>query len=90
VDDGLATGTTAQAAVQSVRRLRPKQVIFAVPVCARDGADALRQLVEEVVCLEYPLDFQAVSLWYHDFPSASDAQVLRALRLSAAEAGAPL
>jgi predicted phosphoribosyltransferase len=90
VDDGLATGTTAQAAVQSVRRLRPKQVIFAVPVCARDGADALRQLVEEVVCLEYPLDFQAVSLWYHHFPSASDAQVLRALRLSAAEAGAPL
>ena len=88
VDDGLATGATAQAAAQSVRLHRPKQVIFAAPVCARDGVDALLKLADEVVCLESPADFQAVGLWYHHFLPTSDAEVVRALRHSAAGTGA--
>ena len=85
VDDGLATGATAQAAVESLRRQQPRQIIFAAPVCSRDGAEALRRVVDEVVCLECPERFQAVGLWYRDFSPTSDAEVLECLR--AAKAG---
>ena len=80
VDDGLATGATAQTAVESLRRQQPRQIVFAAPVCSRDGADALRRVVDEVVCLECPEDFQAVGLWYQDFSPTSDAEVLECLR----------
>lgn len=80
VDDGLATGATAHAAVESLRRRQPKQIIFAAPICSRDGAAALRRVADEVVCLECPQDFQAVGLWYRDFSPTSDAEVLRCLR----------
>ena len=80
VDDGLATGATAQAAVESLRRQQPRQIIFAAPVCSRDGADALRRVVDEVVCLECPEHFQAVGLWYEDFSPTTDAEVLKCLR----------
>ena len=85
VDDGLATGATARAAVEALRRQQPRQIIFAAPVCSRPGAEALRHLVDEVVCLECPEDFQAVGLWYQDFSPTSDAEVLKCLH--AAEAG---
>ncbi|MEO7138571.1 MAG: phosphoribosyltransferase [Gemmatimonadales bacterium] len=85
VDDGLATGATAQAAVESLRRQQPRQIIFAAPVCSRDGAEALGRVVDEVVCLECPEQFQAVGLWYRDFSPTSDAEVLECLR--AAKAG---
>jgi putative phosphoribosyl transferase len=84
VDDGLATGATAQAAVKALRRQLPRQIIFAAPVCSRDGADALRRIVDEVVCLECPQDFKAVGLWYDDFSATGDTEVLQCLR--AAEA----
>jgi putative phosphoribosyl transferase len=80
VDDGLATGATAHAAIQSLRQERPRQIIFAAPVCSRDGADALRRIADEVVCLECPEEFQAVGLWYRDFSPTSDAEVLECLR----------
>ena len=85
VDDGLATGATAQAAVEALRRQQPRQIIFAAPVCSRDGAEALRRVVDEVVCLECPENFQTVGLWYRDFSPTSDADVLECLR--AAKAG---
>jgi len=85
VDDGLATGATAQAAVESLRRQQPRQIIFAAPVCSRDGAEALRRVVDEVVCLECPEEFQAVGLWYRDFSPTTDAEVLECLR--SAQAG---
>lgn len=80
VDDGLATGASAQAAIESIRRHRPRWIIFAAPVCSADGAEALRPIVDEVVCLECPADFQAVGLWYRDFAPTSDAEVIRCLR----------
>lgn len=79
VDDGLATGATAQVAVESLRRQEPRQIIFAAPVCSRDGAEALRRMVDEVVCLECPEDFQAVGLWYEDFSPTSDTEVMACL-----------
>ena len=79
VDDGLATGATAQAAVRSLRQLAPRRVVFAAPVCSRDGAAALRTVADEVVCLECPRDMQAVGWWYEDFTPTTDAEVVECL-----------
>jgi predicted phosphoribosyltransferase len=80
VDDGLATGATAQAAVESLRRRGPGRIVFAAPVCSPDGAAALRAVADDVVCLDCPADFRAVGFWYADFTPTTDAEVIECLR----------
>ncbi|HYL29823.1 MAG TPA: phosphoribosyltransferase family protein [Gemmatimonadales bacterium] len=79
VDDGLATGATARVAVASLRQRRPAQVILAVPVGAPETVARLREVADDVVCLETPPDFRAVSLAYRDFSPTSDAEVVSCL-----------
>jgi len=76
VDDGLATGVTARAAVESIRRERPRRIVLAVPVCATETAELFRGLVDELVCLQMPREFRAVGLWYDDFDQTSDEEVV--------------
>jgi putative phosphoribosyl transferase len=80
VDDGLATGVSARAAIQSVRQQGPARIVLAVPVCASETAAALRAEVDEVVCAEMPADFYAVGLWYENFDQTSDEEVTDLLR----------
>jgi predicted phosphoribosyltransferase len=79
VDDGLATGSTARAALRAVRRQAPERVILAVPVCAPRGADSMREEADDVVCLYRPSSFMAVGEWYEDFAQLTDDDVLEAL-----------
>jgi putative phosphoribosyl transferase len=81
IDDGLATGVTARAALDELRAAGPARLVFAAPVCARDSRDALCAAADadEVVCLFAPPDFGAVGLWYRDFGQTSDEEVLAAL-----------
>jgi putative phosphoribosyl transferase len=79
IDDGLATGSTMRAAVLAIRRLRPAQVVVAVPVGARDTCDGLRETADEVVCALIPESFSAVGLWYVDFSQTSDEEVRQLL-----------
>lgn len=79
VDDGLATGVTARAAIQAVKKLHPKKIIYASPVCAHDSAQQLQGLVDDVICLATPLDFSAVGLWYHHFDQVTDQEVIALL-----------
>jgi putative phosphoribosyl transferase len=76
VDDGLATGVTAEAALVALRRHRPAQVILAAPVCAPDTADRLSALADKVVCVHAPAEFRAVGMFYDDFDQTTDAEVL--------------
>ncbi len=80
VDDGLAAGATAQAAVESVRRRHPKQIVFAAPVCSAEGAAELERVADAVVCLDCPLHFGAVGNWYRNFSPTTDAEVIQCLR----------
>jgi predicted phosphoribosyltransferase len=82
VDDGLATGATARAALAAVRPRAPAYLIFAAPVCAGDSADGLRDLADEVLCVLIPDELYAVGLWYDDFTQTSDEEV--EFRLAAA------
>ncbi len=75
VDDGLATGRSALAAVRSVRRRGAARVILAVPVAAAQSAEALAEEADEVVSVEMPEDLWAVGYWYEDFRPTSDAEV---------------
>ena len=79
VDDGIATGGTARAAILHLRAQRPARLVLAVPVAPPDTLAALSPLVEEVVCPMRPLDFRAVGLWYERFDQVDDAEVARLL-----------
>ncbi len=79
VDDGLATGLTAMAAVQYVRRKNPKDLILAVPVAPADTLSTLRPLVDDVICPVAPRVFSAVGEWYVSFEQVDDQDVARAL-----------
>jgi predicted phosphoribosyltransferase len=79
VDDGLATGATAQAAVESLRRRHPRKIVFAAPVCSVEGSESLRRVADDVVCLECPENFGAVGYWYVDFAPTTDAEVIECL-----------
>jgi putative phosphoribosyl transferase len=76
VDDGLATGSTAHAAVRSARRASAHRIVLAVPVGSRSAVDRLAALVDEVVCLRTPDDFRAVGTHYASFPQLSDEAML--------------
>jgi putative phosphoribosyl transferase len=75
VDDGLATGSTMRAAIQSLRALRPRRIIAAAPVGARESCARLRSEADEVICLRTPESFQAVGTWYVEFDQTSDEEV---------------
>ncbi|HLM63676.1 MAG TPA: phosphoribosyltransferase family protein [Acidimicrobiales bacterium] len=79
VDDGLATGVTAAAALHAVRAHRPRRLVLAVPVTAPDTADRLAELCDAVVYLCAPEYFRAVGAWYDDFTQVTDAEVLELL-----------
>lgn len=81
VDDGLATGSTMQAAVQALRQQAPAKIVVAVPVGSRQACEQLRRVVDEVVCLSTPEPFDAVGRWYEEFPQTSDEEVTRHLSL---------
>jgi putative phosphoribosyl transferase len=86
VDDGLATGLTALAAVRYLRRLGVPKVILAVPVAATDSAAILEPEVDRFVAAEIPPFFSAVGQFYGSFSQTSDSEV-RALLEDAASRG---
>ena len=75
VDDGLATGRSAAAALQSLRNRGASRIVLAVPVAVPASVEALRELADEIVCVETPEDMWAVGLWYEDFEPTSDDEV---------------
>ncbi len=76
VDDGLATGSTMRAAVKALREMKPKKIVVAVPVGARETCDSFKEEVDTIaVCAITPSPFQAVGLWYQDFSPTTDEEV---------------
>jgi putative phosphoribosyl transferase len=83
VDDGVATGSTAIAALRWARQQGADRVVLAVPVAPPQSLDRLRAEADDVVVLETPSPFFAVGEWYRDFDQTSDRQVVDALARSA-------
>lgn len=79
VDDGVATGGTAEAALLAVRQQSPARLVLAVPTCAREAAVRLRDVADVVISVITPHDLSAVGQWYRDFSQTGDAEVERLL-----------
>mgnify|MGYP000939199484 FL=1 len=77
VDDGVATGLTVRAALQSLRLSEPSQLVLAVPVIDRRVADVLRPQLDQLVALAEVDDLWAVGAWYQRFEPVSDRDVLQ-------------
>ena len=89
VDDGLATGSTMRAAIAALRAKRPREIVVAVPVGARETCTAIAQLADHLVCLETPDPFYAVGLWYENFDQTDDEEVHELLERAAARSAPP-
>jgi putative phosphoribosyl transferase len=86
VDDGLATGVTARAALRSLRSRRAGRIMLAVPVAAPSSAAEMTREADDVVVLEAPGSFRAVGEWYVSFGQLTDADVLKLLDRDRGEA----
>lgn len=79
VDDGIATGSTVQAAIASLRQRGVRNIVVASPVAPESVVTALKKIADEVVCVLKPKDFGGVGYWYEDFSQTSDEEVHRLL-----------
>jgi len=75
VDDGLATGSTMQAAAAALRRQDPGRIVVGVPVSAPETCDEYRIGVDEIICAAIPKRFLGVGRWYQDFSQTTDQEV---------------
>lgn len=83
VDDGVATGGTAAAALRWARSRGASRVILAVPVAPPDISWRLQGEADELRVLHYPSPFAAVGQWYAEFPQVSDERVIELLAAAA-------
>jgi putative phosphoribosyl transferase len=79
VDDGVATGATMKAAVETLKREQAGKLVVAVPVAPPETAAELQRMVDVFVCLDIPEDFMAVGSCYSEFPQVTDAEVVTLL-----------
>jgi len=89
VDDGLATGYTALAAIEAIRRRGGRRVILAVPVAPRDSLERMRAAADEVVVVETPRWFPGVGAFYRRFDQTSDDEVVAILEGAARPGDVP-
>lgn len=77
VDDGVATGTTITLALQEIKKLKPRELICAVPVLPSETAHRLKSLVDKLIYIEIPEYFlSSVGAYYKNFEEIKDDQVL--------------
>lgn len=79
IDDGIATGATARAALEALRRRHPRLLVLATPVAPTDTLEMLRRQADRVECLESHTIFGAIGNFYDDFRQVSDEEVISAL-----------
>ena len=80
IDDGLATGVTARAAIRAIKQMKPKKLIFAAPVCAKDTLISLSRKVTSAVCITTPNDLQSIGSYYRNFNQVADEEVIGLLQ----------
>jgi putative phosphoribosyl transferase len=79
VDDGIATGGTARAAVQVARARGARRVVVAVPVAAPDVVQLLGRDADEVIAVQTPEYLMAIGGWYQDFRQTTDEELIQVL-----------
>ena len=80
VDDGVATGATAKAAISTLKKERIAKLVVALPVASWEAEQEMAPLADECVCLQAPADLMAVGYYYADFTQVEDAEVVAMLK----------
>ncbi|MBI2022876.1 phosphoribosyltransferase [Candidatus Daviesbacteria bacterium] len=80
VDDGLATGGTAKAAVKFIKTKKPKKLIFASPIGSREIVESIKKMVDDIVILDIADGLGSIGAWYRDFKQLTDKEVLEILK----------
>lgn len=80
IDDGIAMGSTMQAAVMLCRNQKAKKIVVASPVAAMETAMEMARIADEVVILSKPTDFRAVADYYQNWYDVSDEEVIEILQ----------
>ena len=75
VDDGTATGMTALAAIKSIKKQNPLQIILAIPVISSEAYDEIKPQVNKIETLKIPREFIAVGVHYKDFNAVTDEEI---------------
>lgn len=84
VDDGIATGLTMRAAIRSLRRELPSEIVIAAPIAPREVVEYLRGEADDVVVLDDTEPFLgAVGVYYDSFPQVTDEEVIRIMKTAA-------
>lgn len=79
VDDGVATGATAQAGIRYLKKFNPSRIAFASPVCAPESVAQVRKEAD-IICLKNPENFLAVGQFYEQFEPVSDEEVVKLVK----------
>lgn len=80
VDDGIATGATIRAAIATLKKQQPRELVVAVPVAGVSTCEELQAEVDQVICVMMPENLYAIGLWYEDFQQTTDAEVCELLK----------
>jgi putative phosphoribosyl transferase len=83
VDDGLATGATAEVAAISARKQNAGRIVIAAPVASTNAVERLRHIADEVEVLSEEPGFEAVGQYYSTFSQTENDEVISLLRESA-------
>ncbi len=81
IDDGMATGSTMEAAVRAIQKEHPLRVILAVPVAPQETVSHFKDIVDEIIVLTAPINIYAVGQFYESFEQTPDEEVIRLLNL---------
>jgi predicted phosphoribosyltransferase len=79
IDDGIAMGSTMQAAIKLCKKQKPSWIVVATPVAAREVRRRLSWIVDDIVVLEEPYNFRAVAQVYSNWYDVPDWEVLEIL-----------
>ena len=85
VDDGIAMGSTMQAAVMLCRNKKARKVIVAAPVAGMDTAMEMARIADDVIIAEKPMEFHAVADYYENWYDVGDEEVIDFLNRSVLE-----
>lgn len=88
VDDGIATGITMQAAIESVRKQYPKKIVVAIPIGSPEAIAKIHQVADTLICPLQPKSFHEISDFYQDFPPITNTQAITLIRNAHAKSSA--
>jgi len=80
VDDGIATGYTMYAAIDFIKTKMPRKIIVAIPVLPYELVSDMKKITDELVYLDAPGYFGAISSFYKEFKQTADKEVVELMR----------